>query len=136
MKGDTLIYNTDAFKMPSGSVLLELVRRMPGMHYDEHGILKYGNKAISEIRLNGQSFFRDNMGIALNNMPNKELSQLKIYEASTREDSLKGNLTKRMVMDMKTKRNVTKTIFANLVAGTTDSWGKYLVNGDASVHLS
>lgn len=29
LKGDTLIYNTDAFKMPSGSVLLELVRRLP-----------------------------------------------------------------------------------------------------------
>ena len=136
MKGDTLVYNTDAFKMPSGSVLIELVRRMPGMHYDERGVLMYGNKAISEIRLNGQSFFRDNMGIALNNMPTKELSQLKIYEAATREDSLKGNFTKRTVMDMKTKRNVTKTIFASLAAGTTDSWGKYLVNGDASVHLS
>lgn len=136
MRGDTLIYNTDAFKMPKGSVLLELVRRMPGMSYDERGILMYGNRPISEIRLNGQSFFKDNMGISLNNMPTKELDQLKIYESTNPDDTLRGDYTKRMVMDMKTKRNVTRTIFANLVAGSTNKWGKYLVNGDANIHLA
>ena len=43
LKGDTLIYNTDAFKMPTGSVLLELVRHLPGIHFNEYGTMLYGD---------------------------------------------------------------------------------------------
>lgn len=137
IRGDTIIYNTDAFKMPSGSVLVELVRRLPGIHFDQNGRMMYGNKPISEIRLNGESFFRGNMNIALFNMPTEELEQLKVYDASTAEDSLHGNTAlKQTVMDMKTKRKVSKTIFANLISGSTNKWGKYLVNGDVSIHRS
>ena len=136
LKGDTLIYNTDAFKMPTGSVLLELVRRLPGIHFNEYGMMLYGDKIISEIKLNGQSFFQGNMSVALNNMPTKELEQLKVYDTVNRQDSLNGSFRKSTVMDMKTKRNISKILFANIAAGTANKWGKYILNGDANIHLS
>lgn len=136
LKGDTLIYNTDAFKMPSGSVLLELVRRLPGIHFNEYGMMLYGDKIISEIKLNGQSFFQGNMSVALNNMPTQELEQLKIYDTVNRQDSINGSFRKTTVMDMKTKRDISKILFANIAAGTANKWGKYILNGDANIHLS
>ena len=69
MKGDTLIYNTDAYEMPKGSVLLELVRRLPGLYFSERGQLMYLDKPISEIRLNGEGFFTHDLNIALKNVP-------------------------------------------------------------------
>jgi hypothetical protein len=43
-KGDTLIYNADAFKTPEGSVVEELVKRLPGAEVDENGnITNYTN---------------------------------------------------------------------------------------------
>lgn len=136
LKGDTLIYNTDAFKMPTGSVLLELVRRLPGIHFNEYGMMLYGDKIISEIKLNGQSFFQDNMSVALNNMPTQELEQLKVYDTVNRQDSINGSFRKTTVMDMKTKRDISKILFANIAAGTANKWGKYILNGDANIHLS
>lgn len=136
LKGDTLIYNTDAFKMPTGSVLLELVRRLPGIHFNEYGMMLYGDKVISEIKLNGQSFFQGNMSVALNNMPTQELEQLKVYDTVNRQDSLNGSFRKSTVMDMKTKRDISKILFANIAAGTANKWGKYILNGDANIHLS
>lgn len=136
LKGDTLIYNTDAVKMPSGSVLLELVRRLPGIHFNEYGMMLYGDKIISEIKLNGQSFFQGNMSVALNNMPTQELEQLKIYDTVNRQDSINGSFRKTTVMDMKTKRDISKILFANIAAGTANKWGKYILNGDANIHLS
>lgn len=136
LKGDTLIYNTDAFKMPSGSVLLELVRRLPGIHFNEYGMMLYGDKIISEIKLNGQSFFQGNMSVALNNMPTQELEQLKIYDTVNSQDSINGSFRKTTVMDMKTKRDISKILFANIAAGTANKWGKYILNGDANIHLS
>lgn len=34
-KGDTLVYNADAFKLPDGSMLDELIRQMPGVTMNE-----------------------------------------------------------------------------------------------------
>ena len=63
-RGDTIIFNADAYEMPSGSVLLDLVRRLPGLKYEE-GKMRYLGRNIEEIRLNGESFFGAGHKIAL-----------------------------------------------------------------------
>ena len=55
-RGDTTIFNADAYETPSGSVLLDLVRRLPGLRY-EGGELTYLGRSIEEMRLNGDPFF-------------------------------------------------------------------------------
>lgn len=129
MKGDTLIYNTDAYEMPKGSVLLELVRRLPGLYFSERGQLMYLDKPISEIRLNGEGFFTHDLNIALKNVPVKELDQVKVYETVTEEDKLRGRHYKKQVMDMKTKKDVNITVLANLTAGAANRNNQHLLDG-------
>ena len=109
-EGDTTVFNVQAFEMPSGSVLLELVRRLPGLLY-ENGRLTYKGQDIKEMRLNGESFFKNDISIALENMPNERLKQLKVYE--TPDDTLSMFSDKHLVMDMITDKPVNKTLFAN-----------------------
>ena len=49
-RGDTVIFNADAYEMPTGSVLLDLVRRLPGLKYSD-GKMTYLGRDINEIRL-------------------------------------------------------------------------------------
>ena len=35
MSGDTLVYNTGAFKTSEGAILQDLVRQLPGLELDE-----------------------------------------------------------------------------------------------------
>ena len=58
MSGDTVLFRTDAYEMPKGSMLLDLVRRLPGLDCSEDGKLTYLGKSIDELRLNGKEFFR------------------------------------------------------------------------------
>lgn len=129
MRGDTLIYNTDAFKMPKGSVLLELVRRLPGLYFSEKGVLMYLDKRISEIRLNGEGFFTHDLSIALKNVPVNELEQVKVYDTVTEEDQLMKREEKKRVLDMKTKKNVDRTYLANLLGGMANRDKRYLLDG-------
>ena len=85
-RGDTIIFNADAYEMPTGSVLLDLVRRLPGLKYQD-GAMTYLGRSIEEIRLNGDSFFKRDMSIALNNMPTDKLKSLKVYEVP--DDTMK-----------------------------------------------
>ena len=63
------------------------------------------------MRLNGESFFKNDISIALENMPNERLKQLKVYE--TPDDTLSMFSDKHLVMDMITDKPVNKTLFAN-----------------------
>ncbi len=117
--GDTVIFNADAFDMPSGSVLLDLVRRLPGLEYKD-GQMKYQGEDITEIRLNGESFFKRDMSIALNNMPHDKLKALKVYEVP--DDTLDVMSDEHYVMDMETKKPMKQVIFADATVGTNESF--------------
>ena len=127
-RGDTIIFNADAYEMPSGSVLLDLVRRLPGLKYEE-GKMRYLGRIIEEIRLNGESFFERDMSIALNNMPTDKIKNLKVYEVP--DDTLNVMSDNHLIMDMETKEPMDRTLFANISAGTTEKFDRYslLLNG-------
>ena len=131
LKGDTTVFNVDAYKMPEGSVLLELVRRLPGLKYGDDG-LTYKGQNISEMRLNGDTFFKNDINIALKNMPNAELKTLEVYE--TANDSTNRLSDKHLVMDMKTKRKVMDVTFGMIEAGLADKDWDYNLNGSASFY--
>jgi|GEM_PF-1030676 len=114
-RGDTVFFNAEAYDMPSGSVLLDLVRRLPGLQY-MGGKLTYMNRDIEEIRLNGDNFFKHDMSVALQNMPHDKLKGLKVYEVP--DDTLDVMSDKHLVMDMNTKdaMNTVHTFNAHLGA--------------------
>ena len=58
MEGDTTVINASAYKTPEGAYLEDLVKRIPGLVYNkkDHS-LTYNGQAISEINVNGESFF-------------------------------------------------------------------------------
>ena len=128
-RGDTIIFNADAYEMPTGSVLLDLVRRLPGLRYED-GKMTYLGRDIEEIRLNGDSFFKRDMSIALNNMPTDKLKSLKVYEVP--DDTLNRMSDNHLIMDMETKEPMDRTVFASIAAGTTDRFDRYSISVDAS----
>ena len=125
--GDTTVFNVDAFQMPRGSVLLNLIRRMPGLRYED-GVLTYNDSTINEIRLNGESFFKHDMKVALENIENADLKQFKIYHAPT--DTTDANSRKQLVADMITKKPTTRTSVRNLDAGTATKKKTYLLEAN------
>ena len=129
-RGDTIIFNADAYEMPTGSVLLDLVRRLPGLKYTD-GKMTYLGRDINEIRLNGDSFFKRDMSIALNNMPTDKLKSLKVYEVP--DDTLNVMSDNHLVMDMQTKEPMDRTIFTSVELGTTENFDKYRIAIDGSM---
>ena len=120
--GDTTIFNVDAFEMPRGTVLLNLIRRMPGLRY-ENDQLTYRDSVIHEIRLNGESFFAHDMKIALENIENEDLKQFRVYK--TQADTLSTDTTKHWVADMITKKPVNRVEMTKPEIGTSNIKNTY-----------
>lgn len=120
--GDTTVFNVDAYEMPRGTVLLNLIRRLPGLRYED-GQLTYRDSVIHEIRLNGESFFAHDMKIALENIENEDLKQFRVYK--TQADTLSADTTKHWVADMITKKPVNRVEMTKPEIGTTNIKNTY-----------
>lgn len=131
-KGDTTIFNAGAYEMPTGSVLLDLVRRLPGLKY-ESGKLTYLGENIEEIRLNGDSFFKHDINVALQNMPHDKLKSLKVYEV--KNDTLDVNSDNHLVMDMQTKMAVKNADFANANIGITETLKNFMLSASGYTYM-
>ena len=56
LKADTFIYNAAAFRTPEGSVVEELVRRLPGAEVSDDGSIKINGKQVKKILVDGKEF--------------------------------------------------------------------------------
>ena len=57
MKADTFVFNADAFRLPEGAVLEELVKKLPGVEVAEDGTITHNGKTIKRIMVDGKEFF-------------------------------------------------------------------------------
>ncbi|MBR4828943.1 MAG: carboxypeptidase-like regulatory domain-containing protein, partial [Muribaculaceae bacterium] len=77
-KGDTLIFNADAYRVPEGSVVEELVKRMPGADIDENGNITINGKQVSKIKVDGKDF--GDTQTALKNLPTSIIEKVRAYD--------------------------------------------------------
>ena len=79
-KGDTLVFNADAFELAEGSMLDALVRKLPGVELKEGGRIYHNGKYVDALLLNGKDFFRGDHTIMLDNLPTYTVKTIEIYD--------------------------------------------------------
>lgn len=116
-KRDTTIINAEAFTVPQNAYLQELIKRIPGMIYDaDTNRLLYNGKNIREIEVNGEAFFNQNSQIALNNLPAKFISTIKVY--NKKDKSLfKYDDDEYYVLDLQTKEEFNGSLLNSVKVG-------------------
>lgn len=77
---DTLVYNSSAYRVPEGSALEELVKKLPGAEIDESGKITINGKEINKIMIDGKEFFADDPNIAMKNLPVNIIDKIRAYE--------------------------------------------------------
>ncbi|MCQ2196904.1 MAG: hypothetical protein MJZ60_05220, partial [Bacteroidaceae bacterium] len=120
-KGDTLVYNADAFQLPDGSMLDDLVRQLPGVTLKEGGEIFVNGRKVDELLLGARSFFRGNSKVLLENLPYYTVKDLKVYEKQSDHSKALGFDVdpRKYVMDVNLKQEYNKGIISNVeVAGT------------------
>ena len=80
MKADTFVYNAEAFRLPEGANLEELVKKLPGAEVDEDGTIKINGKTVSKIMVEGKEFFEGDTKTAMKNLTSKMIKKLKAYD--------------------------------------------------------
>lgn len=84
MKGDTIVYNADAFALAQGSMLDGLISQLPGVELKDRGQIYVNGKFVDELLVNGEQFFKGDPRIALENLPAYTVNDVRVYHRNER----------------------------------------------------
>ncbi len=133
MKADTFIYNADAYRVPEGSVLEELVKKLPGAEVSDDGTITINGKEVKKIMVNGKDFFDSDTKIAMKNLPTNMVEKIKAYDRQSDYTRMTGidDGEEETVLDLTVKKSMEQSWIANTDVGygTEDRYtGKVMVN--------
>lgn len=125
-KGDTIVYDASAFKMPEGSMLDGLIKQLPGAELKDNGDIYINGKKIDYLTLNGKDFFKGDNKVMLENLPYFTVKNIKVFNKDTEMNELTGKRLEKKdyVMDVTLKREYARGYIANAEAGigTEERW--------------
>ena len=119
-KGDTIIYNADAFILAEGSMLDALIKQLPGVELKSDGRIYHEGKFVDDLLLNGKEFFSHDRKLMLENLPAYTVKDIAIYDKQTAENEwlgIKDESTQRHVIDVRLKKEYMIGWLVNMEAG-------------------
>ena len=126
VSGDSIVYNADAYRVPEGSVLEDLVKKLPGAQVDENGGVTINGKKVNKILVDGKEFFFDDASAAMKNIPTNMIDKLKAYDRKSDFARVTGidDGEDETVLDLTVKKGMNNGWFGNidLGYGTKDRW--------------
>lgn len=120
MKGDTLVYDANAFQLAEGSMLDALIRQLPGVRLESGGRITVNGHFVSILLVNGKDFFNGDPKVALQNLPAYMVNKVKTYQKTpddaylTRSPDEKGpRMDDPWVLDVALKPQYAQSYIAN-----------------------
>lgn len=124
---DTLIYNADAYRLPEGSVLEELIERLPGAEVED-GKITINGREVKKILLDGKEFFVGDMETAMKNIPTAIIDKLKHYDEKSDMAKVTGidDGEEQPVIDVRIKKgmNIGYNVNTDAAYGTHDRYSE------------
>ena len=80
VRNDTVEYNADSYKVTEGSVLEDLLKKMPGVEVDSEGKITVNGKEVKKVMVDGKEFFSDDPKVASKNLPAKMIDKLQVLD--------------------------------------------------------
>ena len=116
VRGDTIVFNPEAFHLQEGARLDELIKQLPGVQIAEDGSMTWNGKPI-RITMDGESLFGDD-GI-VGQLPAEAVESIKAYNKASKfsERTGKDDGGEDMVLDLKIKPGFLDRWYGDAKAG-------------------
>lgn len=119
MRGDTIVYNADAFNLAEGSMLDALISKLPGAKLNKNGEIFVNGKKIESLLVNGNNFFSADPRAILENLPAYTVNKIKVFDQEgPASRMMKRDMgDKQYVMDVRLKKEYATGYLGNLEGG-------------------
>ncbi|MEO8172604.1 MAG: outer membrane beta-barrel family protein [Sediminibacterium sp.] len=131
LKGDTMEFRADSFKVRAGANIEEMLRTVPGFQVDKDGkITAYGEK-IEKVLVDGEEFFGDDPTMATKNLDAAAVDRFQVFDKKSDQAAFTGvdDGQKKKTINFKLKDSYKRGMFGKLEAGggPDDKWNNSLM---------
>jgi hypothetical protein len=80
MNGDTLEFNAAAFKVDTNATVEDMLKMIPNITLWGDGQITVNGAEVKSLKVNGKSFFGDNVKVAIQNIAANALQKVQVYK--------------------------------------------------------
>lgn len=119
LKNDTIVYNTKMFSDKSDRVIIDIIKKIPGIKVTETGQILFNNKAINKLYIDGKDLLEDRYNIASNNLPVDAVDQIQVLQNHQPITLLRNGVEQsyRAAINIKLKENDKFRLLGNCELG-------------------
>lgn len=116
---DTTVYNADAFSLPPGAMVKDLVKKLPGIVVDDNGKITHNGKAVTQILVDGKEFFGRDGSMVMENIPAEIVDKVKAYDKQSDLARITGvdDGEEQTVLDLEVKKDKKRGWFGQVGGG-------------------
>lgn len=119
MRGDTIIYKADNYKVNTDATAYDLIsQKLPGVGVKD-GKLEAHGEQVKVVEIDGREYFKDDIAMALKNLPANIINEIQVYDQLSDYSKLTGfddGNTKKAI-NITTKQGTAKSMFGKVMAG-------------------
>ena len=119
IKKDTVEYNASSFKISDDNMLVDLLKKLPGIEVAEDGTITSNGETVSKITIGGKTFFLDDPQLASQNIPAKLVEKVKVVKKKSEQAEFTGidDGEEETVIDLSVRPGMMNGLFGNAMAG-------------------
>ena len=119
IKGDTVEYNPNAYKLQDNAVVEDLLKKLPGVQVDKDGTITVGGKEVTKVLLGGKEFFANDPTLATKNVPVNIVERVQVVERKSEQERLTGISDNEMetVINLEIKKGQQQGWMGNITGG-------------------
>ena len=119
IKGDMIEYDASSFKVPPGSTVEDLLKKLPGVQVDENGNIKAQGQDVKKVTVDGKSFFGSDPKLATKNLSAQAVSKVQVFNDKSEQSKITGvdDGKKEKTVNLELKEEFKKGGFGKITAG-------------------
>lgn len=119
VRGDTLEFNADSYKLTESAVVEDLLKKMPGVEIDANGKITVNGREVKRIMVDGEEFFSDDPKVASKNLPAKMVDKLQVVDRKTEIAQMTGfdDGEEETIINLTVRPGMKEGLFGNTFAG-------------------
>ncbi len=120
VKGDTLVFNADAFKVNKPNATVEdLLKKLPGMQVEKDGTVKAQGEDVPKVYVDGKEFFGNDPKIATKNLSADMISEVELFDDMSEQAKFNGidDGSRSKAINLKLKKDKKRGVFGQVSAG-------------------
>ena len=119
IKKDTVEYNASSFKTTDTDMLINLLKKLPGIEVDDNGSITANGETITKITIDGKTFFLDDPSIASQNLPAKMIEKVKVVKKKSEQAEFTGidDGNDETIIDLSVQKSMMNGVFGNVTGG-------------------